>query len=570
MSNNATINTACTSFTKSVSKLLTKIHTSKQQRGGGSYNDDDEYDTALQKRCMHLVSHANHVLSTLVSKRSSLENGIVVFKEVSEYYSNELAAILQSECNSNSTTQSEARIRDILTNWFAIYIRLRDGFVLLESGECRHTHDGDDIHGNPSKFKSKLSGALRPDGTTRKFSSYNGYTGAGYDEVYDDDVGIKITLLNAFYKIDGQKGYDAMNKLFDKDGNGAQIWENQMDVVNDTQIIRDRFMVIQSTFINDVNTILSRVGKSDRLSLVNDDKSERITYGDYLDIERKGNEFKINDVGGSLPFGMDVKSWRVKFGLVVVKEKKASGGGSYSDNKQQVEEEEEVVKSKSKKKPRKVILEDSSDEEEAVKPAHVKKVIKKKVVQAQPQTSTTGIAVRVRKETDVGNSKIKTTSIEEMKRQLGVNTAELEKGREQLEEEQLHSKMAADDEDMQEGLLNEGSNEHVSTWDPIVKACVASRKELRTNELHVKDIDFLRESQEYWENFDHSLAHWKENFQALRVVRKDVASGELDESSDQVSEPNMFAAYNCVILTFIILLLHIMFSIGLYGTRELS
>ena len=44
----------------------------------------------------------------------------------------------------------------------------------------------------------------------------------------------------------------------------------------------------------------------------------------------------------------------------------------------------------------------------------------------------------------------------------------------------------------------------------------------------MKDIDFLRESQEYWENFDHSLAHWKENFQALRVVRKDdVASGEL-------------------------------------------
>lgn len=496
---------------------------------------------------MHLVSHANHVLSTLVSKRSSLENGIVVFKEVSEYYSNEFATILQSECSrgsSNSTTQSEARIRDILTNWFAIYIRLRDGFVLLESGECRHTHDGNDMHGNnnANKFKSKLSGALRPDGITRKFSSEKGYTGAGYDEVYDDDVGIKVTLLNTFYKIDGQKGYDAMNKLFDKDGNGAQIWENQMDIVNDTQIIRDRFMLIQSTFINDVNTILSRVGKSDRLSLVNDDKSERITYGDYLDIERKGNEFKINDVGGSLPFGMDVKSWRVKFGLVVVKEKKASVGGSYSDSdKLQVGEEEEVVKSKSKKKPRKVVLEDSSDEdeEEAVKTAHAKKVIKKKVVQAQPQTSTTGIAVRVRKESDVGNSKIKTTSIEEMKRQLGVNTAELEKGREQLEEEQLHSKMAAEDEDLQEGLLNEGSNENVSTWDPIVKACVASRKELRTNELHVKDIDLLRESQEYWENFDHSLAHWKENFQALRVVRKDVASGELDESSDQVSEPNI-------------------------------
>jgi len=520
-SNNEAINTACNAFHKSVSKLISKIHKSKHTRG----TFDTETDIELQQQATQLVDHANHVLVTLSGKRQSLECGIVAFKELSDLYVQQFKSTLNSNNCNSSNANLQKRQRDILTNWFATFIRLRDGFVLLESGECRHTHDIDD-----SKYPSQLSSALRSDGQTRKFKSSNGYTGYGWDEVNDEDVGIKSRLLDTFYDIDGSKGRGFMKKQFDKDGSGAQLYEQQLDIVNDTSGIRDEFMTAAEQFVSKLNVHLSGVkstttngggSKKDILKLVTDDKSERMTWGS-LDIARQGNAFKISDKGGSLPIGMTVDKWRDKFGL-----------------SSSVEVEKPAEKKKIEKKKRKVILEDSSEEEweeEKVKaaPKAVKDVVPIST-QSSQSSSINGLAVRVRKATDVSKSKgVKTTSVEEMKRQLGVNTAELESGHDQLEEEQLKSKMAADDEDIQEGLL--GDNQSVvSTYDPLLKACFSSRKELRKNELYTNDIELLREGQEYWADFDSSAAHWKEQFQALRVVRKDIGAGELNESSDHVS-----------------------------------
>jgi len=512
--NNEAINTACNVFHKSVSKLISKIHKSKHTRG----TFHTETDIELQQQATQLVNHANHVLVTLSGKRQSLEFGIVAFKELSDLYVKEFKTTLNNNNSISSNANIQKRQRDILTNWFATFIRLRDGFVLLESGECRHTHDIDD-----SKYPSQLSGALRSDGQTRKFKSSNGYTGYGWDEVNDEDVGIKSRLLDTFYDIDGTKGRGFMKKQFDKDGSGAQLYEQQLDIVNDTSGIRDEFMTAAEQFVSKLNLHLSNVksttsggggSKKDVLKLVTDDKSERMTWGS-LDIARQGNAFTLSDKGGSLPIGMTVDKWRDKFGL---------SSSAAAAEKKPVD-----------KKKRKVILEDSSEEEweEEEKAAPKAKVIKE--VAPTTTQSSNGLAVRVRKATDVSKSKgVKTTSVEEMKRQLGVNTAELESGHDQLEEEQLKSKMAADDEDIQEGLL--GDNQSVvSTYDPLLKACFSSRKELRKNELYTNDIELLREGQEYWADFDSSAAHWKEQFQALRVVRKDIGSGELNESSDHVS-----------------------------------
>ena len=153
-SNNAIIETACLSFQQSVTNLLSKVH--KRKHRLGTYND---YDTELQQQCLHLVEHANHVLCTLVSKRASLECGLIAFKQASEYYVKEFVAattLLNSSSSSSSSSiitggpgvsttstqqQMKERQRQILTNWFAIYIRLRDAFVLLESGEKRHPGD---------------------------------------------------------------------------------------------------------------------------------------------------------------------------------------------------------------------------------------------------------------------------------------------------------------------------------------------------------------------------------------------------------------------------------------------
>ena len=191
-------------------------------------------------------------------------------------------------------------------------------------------------------------------------------------------------------------------------------------------------------------------------------------------------------------------------------------------------------KLKSKKK-RKVILEDSSDEDEDnVKfcKAPLAQVKKKQSLTTTKDNGHDGLTVRVREATDVCNSKDKgldqkTTSINEMKRQYGVSNAQLEQGREQLEEEQLRSKMAADDEDMQEGFLGDG-NGSLSNHAPHLENYRISRKELRTNDLYTRD------AQEYWADFDDSLTQWKEHFQALLLMRKDVSNGLLDESSDRV------------------------------------
>ena len=73
-----------------------------------------------------------------------------------------------------------------------------------------------------------------------------------------------------------------------------------------------------------------------------------------------------------------------------------------------------------------------------------------------------------------------------MKRQLGVNNAQLEQNREQVEEENLRFKMAAGDEDMQQDMLGDNGgdgndNTAVSTH-ALLKACLSSCTELRKND----------------------------------------------------------------------------------------
>ena len=93
---------------------------------------------------------------------------------------------------------------EVVRRWFANYVQLRDGFVLLESGERQHNHDDnnddddddDDNNGCNSfrSFPSMLKGVLRPDGVTRRFKSDRG--------LYDDDAGIKRRLLQALAKFE--------------------------------------------------------------------------------------------------------------------------------------------------------------------------------------------------------------------------------------------------------------------------------------------------------------------------------------------------------------------------------
>jgi hypothetical protein len=605
------IDAAYAAFHKSVSAYIAKSRKFKRcqrYRGDvddgdhdesdvGSDNNDNATSVALEQHIHHLVDHANHVLRTLTAKRHSLTNALVAFREASNLHVQQFG-IAASASTKNDNTAAEDRQRQILRTWFANYIRLRDGFVLLESGERRHPHDDDDDLDNTAKsattsfrnkqFESKLKGAYRSDGITRKFSSNNGYTGTGYDEVYDEDVGIKYRLLEALSNLDcnGQKRRSVASineKLFDGEnyGNGAQLWEGLMDEhIRDSKVLRDTLNSIQVKFVSDINHHLmttggsSNVQGSDRggrgvasvkkmkLILITDDKFERMTLGDLVDIARQGNAFTLQDAGGSLPIGMTVDGWRQRFGLIPAVTAVAQLTTSSSR-----------VEKVTMKKKRKVILEDSSDEDEedeaggAAASSKKNKAVPTKQMQistdpaiasTQKCTTTTtttndndGLTVRMRKATDVSDKgKSRTgedfTSIDEMKRQLGVNNAQLERGREMLEDEQLLSKIAADEEDMREEMLRDESattnthhgNNPFSAHAALLRKIYTSRNELRKKNVlsynNTNDIELLRESQEYWAVFDESVIRWNDQFQALGEMRKEISDGMLDESSDRV------------------------------------
>ena len=576
------VDAACKAFHKSVSAYIEKSRSKQQQqqqRGdknidGRERRAEDDDNTAANKKCIiELVDHANHVLRTLTAKRTSLKNALLAFREASELHVQQFGQ------------EDRKRRQIILRNWFANYIRLRDGFVLLESGERRHPHDGDSSSSSSRnhKFQSKLNGALRSDGITRKFSSTNGYTGAGYDEVYDEDVGIKRRLLEALSNIDCKGGRrrsvaSINDKLFDGEnyGNGAQLWEGLMDEhIRDSKGLRDTLNAIQVKFVNDINNHLlnddggdHRVGgrgtvkKKMKLTLVTDDKFERMTFDDIVDIARQGNAFVLQDAGGSLPIGMTVHNWRQRFGLIpAVAEAQHSSSSSSRVEKVTIN------------KKRKVIPEDSSedDEEDDDTTASYKKNIAatKKfttdpavVADSTKSTATAtvainnddGLTVRMRKATDVSSAGgvhvhalEDITSIDEMKRHLGVNNAQLERGRELLEDEQLLSRIAADEEDMREEMLRDGNsnanndtgNGAFSTHATLLRKIYSSRNEVRKNNCALlsnnsNEIELLRESQEYWAAFDESVLRWNDHLQSLGEMRKDVSDGMLDDSSDRV------------------------------------
>ena len=543
-SSNDAIERACKSFQSEVKRLIANIEKRRDHRGEETISDDALHATTK------LVHHSNHVLRTLTAKRNTLKHAIGAFKDASNEYVRQFATLINqggTGDHQDVQPQLQKRCNLILRKWFANYIRIRDGFVLLESGERRHPHDGDDANGvNVSEhtFPSKLRGAVRKDGVTRKFSSAKGYTGAGYDEFYDEDVGIKRRLLDRLSQMDGRRSRDRLEeKLFDSDMSGARVWETEMDNhINDSTNLREELNAIQRKFVTDMNKHLLNAkngsGGSNRkslldskLKLVTDDKSERITLG-LVDIARQGNAFTISDEGGSLPFGMTVKDWRDKFSLVQQQKSTAKSTNQGGNN------------SKAKKKRK--VIEDSSDEDEDnttfVKPPSKKQNAKpNSSAKKRDGSNGDGLAVRVRRATDLSERGNKiTTSVDEMKRQLGVNNEQLQQSHDHVEEEQLRSKMAADDEDMQAELLGDGKDEDLvvafrGTFKPLLEACSNARAALRKNDAYNPDFEVLRESEEYWANYDSSYVQWKESFRDVLSMRKDIAGGVLEASSDQVS-----------------------------------
>ena len=577
------IDVACQALTKSVDEYINRAiarrrKRQRQKQHDISDNDDDEEIINLRSECNLLVEHANLVLYTLSTKRNSLSNAIQAFRaELTSYI--ERFVFLDSNSlvkNSNSDCAAMQQQVEVVRRWFANYVRLRDGFVLLESGECRHDHDDDHVSSkSSSSFPSKLKGALRPDGRTRKFKSDKGYTGRGYDEVYDDDVGIKRRLLQTLAKLDsGRRSITTIDeKLFDDETGGATKWQMWMDEhISQSKILREELNCIANDFVVGINRYLlllnSKKNSSKKLTLNTDDKFERIKLGDLIDISRRGNDFSIKDKGGSLPIGMSLNDWKVKFSLIKVLPNSAAA--ATDTNKLTQKNKIENVRTMKK---RKMILEDSSedsdDDNNVIATAAVVAAHSTSKAEMDTIAQDDGLMVRKRMATNVSSDNHHstnhvndghdenhiTTSIDEMKRQLGVNTVELQRGHDQLEDEQLLSSMAANEEDMINGVLlqergggdmvnnnNYTVSSNYSILVPLLKQCYFTRNEVRKN-MH--NLELLREMQDRFSDFDDTAKCWNDHLQTLIELRSnEIAKGLLTETSDRVSVPFFF----CVIL----------------------
>eukprot|EP00804_Cyclotella_cryptica_P023048 CCRYP_000305-RB/>CCRYP_000305-RB protein AED:0.04 eAED:0.04 QI:535/1/1/1/1/1/3/1577/520 len=479
---NKQIEKACASFEESIKKLIrqhNKYHSNCRE---------------LENECEGYVRHANHILRTLVCKRASLEYALVAFQESSKHYVQEFSKLNQNQGD---------RQRNILTKWFTHFLRVRDGFQLLESGERRHEHD-DDVNGAGAKFKSRLSGALRKDGVTRKFKSTLGYTGFGWDEFYDDDVGIRKHLLDALHELTG-KSRTAENII--------SIWEEKMDQhENERKSLNQQLAVIQKDFVTSMNQLLASRGES-KLTLVTDDKFERMGWG-LLDIKRSGNKFAISDPGGSLPIGMTLSDWRNKFSL---EPKKPVGKSSVSS------------KTWSNPSKKRRVIDDSSDEDD-IDEKSSKTQQSTKRPQSTNQDSFHGVEVRIREATDVLASvnlvaSGQSSSVDEIKRQLGVSARQLEDSRHKLDSENRASSMAACTDELNEvfGDVFDGDEKK------ILNACIHQWK--KTHAYIPLEYSMVELNEELKEN----LVRWTSEVQRYSRLVRDVVNGTVDKESDEVN-----------------------------------
>jgi hypothetical protein len=543
------IELACTAFRKRVQTFIQKY----------SIITDQERLSVATKEAQRCVRHANHVLCTLSSKLRSLENAIRAFREVS---ANEYIAAFSSSLNSTGTNGSSSSDKQsqerVLHQWFANYLRLRDGFVLFESGERRHCQDVEDTtyRDFPSRLQSKPK---HRDGYTRTYSSKLGYTGYGMDEFNDDDVGIRKRLMD---QIIIAKGGGDREKLWDKliNDDTVEIWNMYFDQVNAVSgSLRKELSKIQSKFVSDINQQIQThrqcsgsnnhkniIGK---LKLVTDDKAERISFGS-MDVCREGNKFTLLDKGGSLPIGMTVLDWKKKFSLPKQKQQQQPQQGL---KKEQSNQHQHQVKNK-----RRRIMEESSSSDEERDDGDDIPSSKKKISSSSSTLVNNGLVIRERREVTTtscssgAEANKKTSSLDQIKRQAGVSATQLEQGFDQLEGEEFKSTMAANEDDVKEGFLANFGD--FSTTCPQLRSTVTQLRLLLKQDEYQNRHCFNYDARYLWDDLVTLLNdRWEYAYEVLGKVRRDTSSGALEESSDEAydarenfREVNMLVGIHCL------------------------
>lgn len=327
------------------------------------------------KRFKRLLRHTHHCWTVLTLKRLSLRLALDVLRN----------EIWPETWRRLSFTRSLAEVEALLQNLFLNWLRVKDGLILVTSGECRH--EGDIQQSANSRFKSNLNK------NTKTFKAELTYNAAAWDEWNDPAVGLLGQWKELCRKPSVWKAILRQAKLdFLRNTAGGDIQGDFNDM---------KWKILEKLRI--------QFKKAD---LRSDDKMEelKVSYqGTSLLFERRGKKFQIHDKDGVLPHtSQSGESLKVMWRKLMALPKAVA-----ADDIPRMQSTTGQPATK-----RRVIALDEDDEDQS------------------PKKKSKTFGLNVSKKESSGTVEMNSAqSLDEIKRQHGVNPNELADARETLENE---------------------------------------------------------------------------------------------------------------------------------------
>ena len=384
------------------------------------------------------VNHACHVLRTLVKKRVSLSHAMTALEGLSEDCQREIdyqCKVLGQSNESESKESSYNIIQQILIHWFIQYIRMRDGLVMLVSGECRHPAD-QKMAKNEKEFASNLTKKSgRKDGT-RVYRESGCYSGYGWDEFYDEEVGVRACMIEALGGTASSSAERRVDRLLT--GYGCTFEIQMSEHEQKFKSLEKKLDILKDNFVTTNNRFLKRASIG-ILSLRAVDKFEKLLLQKQgrriFAIDRMADNFVIRDKGGVIPSVAKLKDWQRAIKLPDSLTNSLIGRLIDDDSSpKQIN-----VTSRKKSRSRVIIDDDDVDDDNNVasKVGTTTSVPTNQPIVKQSQISTKGLKVKMaptldRLSTSPLNQNISVSTIKEG---LGVNSSALQASMEQAQAE---------------------------------------------------------------------------------------------------------------------------------------
>jgi len=296
---------ACQSLDNSIARYIKK----RRKRGIIISNK-------AESSVKEVAKHFKYVVTQLFWKRTSLDFAVKAFADVC--CSGCMQALRDLVKNEDVVNRAE-NVKHVLCHWMKACVRLRDGLVLLQSGECRHKSDVELCRNSkfPSKFVKDLK---RPDGITTMYSA-DFYSGYGWDELFDEQVGIVSRL--AMMVLGGDASSQHYTKFWNDISDHAPLLEVSLNECEQSiKTLHQQFETHRDKFLQSVKSLIASHGMTAVLKTTMVDKMERLELRNakllhiqVLRIEREAGKYQVTDSGGVLPSVFTYADWKEKMML---------------------------------------------------------------------------------------------------------------------------------------------------------------------------------------------------------------------------------------------------------------